>query len=88
MSEYMFGLLRSKPTRARARQMNRICRQEGGIAFVEVNRKEGTRPEVNHGHYQGWFTAPNRGNPFDVQLAARVRARLASEGAAREEEED
>lgn len=77
MSEYMFGVMHNKPSRAKAKKMDRICREEGGYGLNEVNVKEGTHPGVNHGKYQGWFSGPNRGNPFDQKLATRVSDRIA-----------
>jgi len=79
MSYYMWGLIFGKPTRAKARMMNRICREEGGYGLNEVNLREGASPGINNGRYQGWFSGPNRGNPYDEQLATRVAERIKEE---------
>lgn len=79
MSEFMFSITRNKPTRATAKKMHRICREEGGFGFTEVNVKEGDAPGINNGRYQGWFCGPNRGTPFDQDLAKRVRERVEKE---------
>lgn len=79
MSEFHFGIITVKPTVAQAKQMERICKAEGGHGFVEVNRRRGEAPGINNREYMGWFAAPNRGNPFDDRLAARVKARILAE---------
>lgn len=79
MSEYMWGNTYNKPTRAKAKKMDRICRDEGGYGLNEVNVKEGSTPGINNGLYQGWFCGPNRGTPFDQEMAQRVTERIAKE---------
>jgi hypothetical protein len=75
---YMFGITHEKPTAAEARRRNRICRAEGGTGYIELNRQHGDVPSVNGGNYQGWYEAPNRGEPFDSDLKRRVLARIAT----------
>ena len=75
MSEYFFGITKSKPTAAVAKRRDRVARKHGG-AYVEVNRREGSALGINNGQYQGWFAIPNRGNPFDQNTAAEIRAEL------------
>lgn len=79
MSEFMWGVTCSNPGRAKAKKMDRICREEGGYGFQEVNVKEGASPGINNGRYQGWFTGPNHGAPHDGDLARRVGDRIDSE---------
>ena len=78
MSEFMWGVLtKPMPTAAEAARWDRICREEGGYGYTEVNRVRGSTPGINSGYYQGWFSGPNRGNPFDQAMAERVAARIA-----------
>ena len=79
MSEFMWGITYKKPSRANAKKMDRICREEGGWGFDEVNVKEGTTPGINNGRYQGCFYGPNYGSPHDKDLARRVRQRIDKE---------
>lgn len=70
MAEYTFGVSRryDRPTPAReAQRRDRICRREGGYGWTEIDSgHRGTGP------WLGWYSGPNRGEPFDRQLAARV----------------
>jgi hypothetical protein len=66
----------NKPSRKAAKQMDKICREEGGFGLNEVNVIRGRTIGVNAGSYQGWFCGPNRGYPFDDQLRDRVAARV------------
>ena len=79
MSEYMFGICKAKPTLAQAKRRDQICKEEGGWGYTEVNRRRGSNPGINHGEYQGWYSGPNRGNPFDDRLARRVMDRVSAE---------
>lgn len=72
MSEYQFGVTYTKPSAKDAKRWDRICKAEGGTGYGEVNRKRGDCPGINNGKYQGWFTGPNYGDPFDQQLRERV----------------
>ena len=73
---FMFGITHEKPTKAEAARWDRICKEEGGYGFIEVNRRRGEDPGTNHGAYQGWFTGPNLGAPFDQALAVAVEIRI------------
>ena len=77
MSEYMFGVTRENPGRREAHRWDRICREEGGYGYTELNVGEGETPGVNNGRYQGWFSGPNLGSPFDDRLRDRVMDRIA-----------
>ena len=79
MSEFMWGRITQKPSRAKAKKMDRICREEGGSGFDEVNVTAGFTPGINNGRYQGWFIGPNRGAPYDRDLAKRVSERIKRE---------
>ena len=79
MSEFMWGLIRQKPNRAKAKKMDRICREEGGSGFDEVNVTAGFTPGINNGRYQGWFIGPNHGEPYNRALARRVNERIKRE---------
>ncbi len=79
MSEYLWGITHKKPSRKEAARMHAICREEGGYGFVEVNVIKGTVPSINNGEYAGWFSGPNRGSPFDEDLAMAVSNRIIHE---------
>lgn len=71
MSEYMFGVSRSKPSRRNAARMNRIAKRHGAYLV------EATIPGTG---YQRWFCGPNRGFPFDAAMASAVFADLRAAG--------
>lgn len=71
MSDYQFGETYRMPTEAARDKWDAACRALGGSGYTEVNRIEGASP-VNNGQYQGWFSAPNRGEPFDSNLRGAV----------------
>jgi len=73
MSEYMFGAQRTKVTAREATRRDRICRDEGGYGYSQIDESHGTSAG---GRWLGWFSGPNRGEPFDRALAARVLARI------------
>lgn len=79
MGEYFWGIRKIKPSRKAAKKMDQICKEEGGYGYTEINVKEGTTLGINNGQYQGWMSGPNRGSPFDSELAARVDARIIRE---------
>jgi len=79
MSELCFHVMHTKPTRKQAKRIERIVIDEGGWAFKVLNVTQGDEPWCNNGHYQGWCTGPNRGAPWDQELAARVAERIAKE---------
>lgn len=75
MNEYMFGTTRGKTPAREAQRRDRICRAEGGYGFTQIDESHGT---AEGGRWIGWYSGPNRGEPFDGQLAARVLARVAA----------
>ena len=79
MSVFMWGATTQKPSRSRAKKMSRICREEGGDGFDEVNVTDGFTPGVNNGRYQGWFVGPNHGEPHNSDLSRRVKERIERE---------
>jgi hypothetical protein len=68
MSEFMFGATRRKLTKKEENLRDRICCEEGGYGYTQIKKPTG--------EWIGWFSAPNRGNPFDQRLANRIFARL------------
>ena len=70
MSEHMWGIVRSKPSRSQAERFDRICRECGGYGFTEIHLTG------KSGNYQGWFSGPNRGYPFDLWLENRVESEI------------
>lgn len=65
--EYMFGVVRGEVTLREYRRCSAIARKHGA-SFTGGNLP-GTGP-------QHWFTAPNRGAPFDGQTARDVMAEV------------
>lgn len=70
MSEYMFGVSRTKLSRRDAAKMQSIARKHG-CTLVEASLPDG---------YQRWFAGPNHGSPFDRQMSEAVYADLAAAG--------
>ena len=68
MSEHMFGVTREKITQREYDRRNRICIEEGGHGYTEIH-------DPGQG-WLGWFSGPNRGEPFDRQLERRVLDRV------------
>lgn len=68
MSEFMFGVYRGKLSARECARRDRICRDEGGYGYTQIN-------DPGQG-WIGWYTGPNLGAPFDGDLAARVTARV------------
>lgn len=75
MSEYLFGTVHHKLSAREVWRRDRICREEGGYGFSQIDESHGT---AAGGRWLGWYSGPNRGNPFDQELAARVLARVAA----------
>lgn len=71
MNEHTFGVTRRKVTPAEAKRRDRICRRMGGHGYQQVDQSHGT---AHGGNWVGWFTGPNRGEPFDSALAREVLA--------------
>ena len=78
MAPYFFGVSTKRISRKQAKQIERICREEG-VEFTEINIKEGSCPGINNGLYQSWMECPNRGAPFDRETEIRVLDRIAKE---------
>ena len=76
MSTNMFGITRDMPAQETADRWDEICREEGGYGYIEVNRTRNEAPGINNGEYQGWFTAPDLGAPFDQALRCSVMRRI------------
>jgi len=73
MSEYMFGVTRCKLTSREMDKRDRACRIEGGYGYQQIDESHGT---ADGGRWIGWFSGPNRGEPFNRELTERVRSRL------------
>lgn len=71
MGEYMFGIMRTKLNQRTINRLDKICKEEGGHGL-----NGGNIPGTG---IQYWFCGPNYGDPFDRQLAARVKARVREE---------
>lgn len=71
MSEYMFGVSRSKLSRRDAARMARIAKRHGAYLV------EATIPGTG---YQRWFAGPNLGFPHDAAMASAVFADLRAVG--------
>ena len=71
MSEYMFGVTQTRVTAAEGKYLDRVCEDEGGTGFTTYSQP-GTAS-------RGWFTGPNRGEPFDRNLSHRVCERVRRE---------
>lgn len=61
MPEFMWGCITQKPSRANAKKMDRICREEGGWGFDEVNVKEGATPASTTAAIKATSTARTTG---------------------------
>lgn len=68
MSEYLFGVTREKLSARECKRRDRICCEEGGWGYTQAN--------IPGTGWQGWFSAPNRGSPFDADLERRVLERV------------
>ena len=73
MSEYMFGVCRHKVSDRESRRRDRICRQEGGLGYQQIDDSHGT---AIGGRWVGWYAGPNYGEPFDRDLASAVLSRV------------
>jgi hypothetical protein len=72
MSEYLFGVGSKRIPPSFGARVDEIA-QRHGCDFVWVRLAEGPRY---------WFAGPNRGSPFDGQMAAAVWADLQAAGLA------
>lgn len=73
MSEYCFAVSNHPVPAKVARARHRIAREVGGakVGYVATKLPDG---------YRAWGYGPNRGNPFDADLAKRVCAAWAAGG--------
>jgi hypothetical protein len=72
VSEFLFGVMKVRPTRVQARALVRIARRHY-VMFIEA--------DMAGIGYQCWFAAPRSyGAPFDDQLASRVADDVAELG--------
>ena len=72
MSDHMFGVSRDILKASEIRRRDRICREEGGYGYCQIDESHGT---ASGGRWLGWFSGPSKGAPFDDGLARRVLAR-------------
>lgn len=70
MSQHIFGVSRTRITRAQARKLSRIAKRH------DATLVEATLPGTG---YQRWFAGPNLGFPFDRSTAQAVAAEIAEE---------
>ena len=71
MSEYLFGVSRgAKLSQRTIQRRDRVCREEGGHGYQQAR---------DGGRWLSWFSAPNRGEPFDSRLSGRVLCRVLGE---------
>jgi hypothetical protein len=75
MSEHMFGVEHRKLSAREVARRDRICRADGGYGYTQIDDSHGT---AAGGRWIGWYSGPNRGEPFDRDLAARVLAHVAN----------
>jgi len=76
MSEYLFGVNHHQQSERECRRRSRICQEEGGYGYTQIDDSHGT---AEGGRWIGWFSGPNRGEPFDSALSTRVLARVVNE---------
>lgn len=69
MSEYMFGVIREKLSARECQRRDRICREEGGYGYSQIDDSHGTAVD---GRWLGWFSGPNQGEPFDSDWLAAL----------------
>ena len=73
MSEYMWGVTHDKVSRREFLRRDRACRNAGGYGYTQIDESYGT---ADGGRWLGWFSGPNRGEPFDSDLVIRVTRAL------------
>lgn len=76
MSDHMFGVVRGRVSAREVKRRDRICRAHGGYGYTQMDRSHGT---AHGGDWLGWYSAPNRGEPFDRSLAREVLAAVDGE---------
>lgn len=72
MGEYMFGVGNGRLTERTAKAAERIARRHG-CCLVRDSEVDGSSPRY-------WFSGPNRGEPFDRDMAAAVKRDLIAAG--------
>jgi hypothetical protein len=72
--EYLFGTHKGKLSTRETARRHRICREEGGYGYTQIDNSHGTA--LPNGDWIGWFSGPNRGEPFNSDLAQRVMDRV------------
>lgn len=76
MSEFMFGVGRGELTSTAYRKIDKIAGRHGATV---------TNPRLPGTGWKFWFSAPNRGNPFDRQTSDAVFADLRAAGLANDD---
>lgn len=71
MPDLIFGITRKQFSTRAVRKLDRLCKERGGNGFTWAMFTEGPK---------GWFTAPNRGYPFDRELRLSVLDAVRKEG--------
>lgn len=66
MNEYLFGVRNGRLAPSEVQRRERIA-QRHGAEFIHARLPEGWR---------SWFTAPNRGEPFDGDIRKAVEAEV------------
>lgn len=69
MTEHMFGVERRKLPQREVKRRDRICMELGGYGYTQYDESHGT---AHGGRWVGWFSGPNRGEPFDSRLSREV----------------
>jgi len=72
MSEYHFGLTRIAVSQRTATRLDRIARKHGANYTGPI--------KLPGNDVCGWFSCPNRGQPFDAATASAVLADVAEAG--------
>lgn len=74
MGEYIFGVGDGRLAEKTAKAAGRIARRHG-CWLVRYTEGDGSSPRY-------WFSGPNRGEPFDRDMAAAVKRDLIAAGVA------
>ena len=67
----MFELTRARLSARESARRHRLCRAESGYGYTQIDDSHGT---AAGGRWIGWYSGPNRGEPWDSDLARRVEA--------------
>ena len=70
MSEYCFGVTREKLSQREVARRDKIAKAVAGplAGYDQIN-------DPGEG-WSGWFSVPNRGMPFDLQVQREIEERL------------